>query len=334
MHLAAAKVFPTLPRASQLHGTEIKMLENLSRLGAKIGREAPDQVLWRGVLSEAAQSSNGFFAISPDVRERGMAQFGIEGPDITVIPNGVDVSLFRPRPWTESRKMAFLRKILVDEPKGWDESGMPGSARYSELDLERVRHTPNRLKSLFLLVGRFLDFKRVPLLVEAVAEANRRYSTDPPFNLLIWGGMPGEWEGQYPYSLARELDLPNVFFAGWLPHDLLAKGLNLADVFVAPSYFEPFGQVFLEAMATSLPVIATRSGGPTSFVVDSGPAANGWFVEIDDVDSLALTLYQALTESAEAKRRGENALMLIRQEYSWVGIAQHYVSAYSQLIDL
>ncbi len=124
-----------------------------------------------------------------------------------------------------------------------------------------------------------------------------------------------------------------MFFTGWLPHDLLSKGLNLTDVFVAPSYYEPFGQVFLEAMATGLPVIATRSGGPSSFVVDTGPAANGWFSEVDDVQSLAQIMYQALTEGAERKRRGDNALELVRKDYSWTGIAGRYVAAYTQLID-
>ena len=133
--------------------------------------------------------------------------------------------------------------------------------------------------------------------------------------------------------VAHELGLTNVFFTGWLPHDLLSKGLNLADVFVAPSYYEPFGQVFLEAMATGLPVIAARSGGPTSFVVDTGPAANGWFSEVDDVQSLAQIIYQALTGGAQRRRRGDNALELARKDYSWRGIAGRYVTAYGQMID-
>ncbi len=333
MHLAAAEVFQDAPRASQLHGTEIKMLENLALLEKEKLKEAQFRSFWRGIMTEAARSVNHFFAISPDVRQRGMAEFGIEDRDITALPNGVDTSLFKPLGWTEARKMAFLRQILVEEPQGWDESGVAGSVRYTEAELEGFRTASGRLKPLLMFVGRFLDFKRVPLLVEAVAEVNGWFETGPSFNLLIWGGMPGEWEGRHPYTLARELGLTNVFFTGWLPHDLLSKGLNLADLFVAPSYYEPFGQVFLEAMATGVPVIATRSGGPLSFVVDTGLTANGWFSEVDDVQSLAQTLYQALTEGAERKRRADNALELVRKDYSWAGIARRYVAAYRQLID-
>ncbi len=85
-------------------------------------------------------------------------------------------------------------------------------------------------------------------------------------------------------------------------------------------------------VTTRLPVIATRSGGPLSFVADSGREANGWFCEVDDVNSLAQTIYAALTSAAERKRRGDNALALIQSTYSWMGIARQYVTVYRQLI--
>ena len=114
---------------------------------------------------------------------------------------------------------------------------------------------------------------------------------------------------------------------------ILSHGLNLADVLVAPSFNEPFGQVYLEAMATEMPVIATRSGGPLDFVVDNGPRANGWFSEVDDVDSLAGVMHQALTDEGEGERqrRGANALSLIRKQYDWRDIAQRYVAVYESI---
>ena len=188
-------------------------------------------------------------------------------------------------------------------------------------------------KPLAMFVGRFLDFKRVPLLLKAVSLINESFGNpeEPAFNLLIWGGMPGEWEGKHPYTLVRELDLPNVFLADWLPHENLSQGLNLADIFVAPSYNEPFGQVYLEAMATRVSVIATRSGGPLSFVVEEGPQANGWVCDVDDVESLAQVLKSALTDEPERRRRGANALALVQQKYDWSEVAKQYVRMYEGL---
>ena len=125
---------------------------------------------------------------------------------------------------------------------------------------------------------------------------------------------------------------PTFFFCAWLPHEVLSQGLNLADVFVAPSYYEPFGQVYLEAMAARVPVIATRSGGPLDFMVDDGPSANGWLCEVDDLESLAATLRHAITDEKERKCRGENALALVRSEYDWKEVARRYADLYSELI--
>ena len=333
-HVAAAQLFPSVPKLTQLHGTEIKMLEHLDESSKDSGSPNELSHLGRGILSDAVNATNHFAAISPDVCERAIARLAIDGKHITTIPNGVDTSLFQPLDWSPYEKWSFLRKILVEEPQGWDESGVPGSVQYDQSDIEKLRDKSGDLRPLVIFVGRFLDFKRVPLLLRAVSQVNQLFdsSNHPPFNLLVWGGMPGEWEGEHPHTVARSLDLSNVFFCGWLPHDALSEGLNVADVLVAPSYNEPFGQVYIEAMATGVPVIATRSGGPLDFVVDTGPRANGWFCEVDDVDSLATTLHQVLMNETERKRRGTNALALIRGEYDWKEIARRYDEVYKHVI--
>ena len=62
---------------------------------------------------------------------------------------------------------------------------------------------------------------------------------------------------------------------------LVGAGTNPAGTvgpifFVAPSINEPFGLVFLEAMAGGLPVITTTTGGPLSFVNTVPGKPNGW----------------------------------------------------------
>ena len=123
-----------------------------------------------------------------------------------------------------------------------------------------------------------------------------------------------------------------MFFGGWLSHVRLADAFNLADLLVAPSHFEPFGQILIEAMATGLPVVATRSGGPLSFVVGAGRNANGWFCDVDDVDSLATVLAEALTNKAERTRRGRNGHELVMEEYAWSTIAMRFEALYRELL--
>ena len=96
-----------------------------------------------------------------------------------------------------------------------------------------------------------------------------------------------------------------VFFAGWRGHDDLPRGLACADCFVAPSTDEPFGLVYLEAMACGLPVIGTLSGGPPSFVNVEPGEPDGWLVPPDDEAALAEAIVQAVNDAASGAPRGE-----------------------------
>ena len=89
-HRAAARVFPGVPTLTHLHGTEIKMLENLDGLTADRRKDSVGQ----GVLLDAVKFTNQFAAISQDIRQRAIARFTIDPEDITTILNGVDTSLF------------------------------------------------------------------------------------------------------------------------------------------------------------------------------------------------------------------------------------------------
>ena len=182
-----------------------------------------------------------------------------------------------------------------------------GSVRYGADDLAVFADPKTgEANPVLLYVGRFLAFKRVPLLVRAYQRA--RSSFERPAPLVIWGGYPGEWEGEHPVEVARTGGSEGIFFSGWRGHDDLPEGLNAADVLVAPSVDEPFGQVYLEAMACGLPVIATPTGGPLSFVNTAPGRPNGWLVDPDDEAALAGTLIEVGQRCRGAPRAGRGGL--------------------------
>jgi glycosyltransferase involved in cell wall biosynthesis len=133
--------------------------------------------------------------------------------------------------------------------------------------------------------------------------------------------------------VARSEGIEGVFFTGWHGHDELPVGLGCADVFVSPSVGEAFGQVFIEAMACGLPVIAAASGGPLSFVNDVADAPNGWLVAPDDEASLAAALADSTTGSGAAQERAtrsSNGLEQVRARFSWSAAARQVVSVYEE----
>ena len=149
-------------------------------------------------------------------------------------------------------RLAHWRRWLVEEPRGWDESGEPGSVAYSDEQLEPFRDGG----PVLLYVGRYTEVKRIPLLIRAHARARERFERPAP--LVLLGGFPGEWEGEHPLAVVRETGDPDVFLAGWRGHEDLPAGLNAADLLVLPSVHEQFGAVLVEAMACGLPVVAVE----------------------------------------------------------------------------
>ena len=319
------------PTVVHLHGTELKMLAEIRRGSGERWEYAAE---WDQRLVSASGRADRLVVISPTDRQLAIDLLGVAPSLIEVVPNGVDITRFAPGRLTRSQRLARWRQWLVDEPRGWDESGQPGTIRYSNSDIERhfLGSTKGEILPVLLFVGRFLNFKRVPLLVRAYARAREKLGSCPP-PLVIWGGHPGEWEGEHPHTVATSLGVDGVFFVGWRGHEELAVGFNCADVFVAPSVDEPFGQVYLEAMACGLPVIATDSGGPQSFVNTDPTWPNGWRVTPDDETELAEAMVEAASDKASRHQRGRNARRLIEGEYDWHRIAEHIDRIYSNLLD-
>jgi D-inositol-3-phosphate glycosyltransferase len=331
---AASRLWPDRPLVTHLHGTDLGMLDRIRGLSDEQKRlpEWRYSDHWADRLRAAAHRSDRVIVISPHQREVAHEVLGLDRDRIEWIPNGVDVERFERRELTAAQRLESWRRWLVEDPHGWDESGKPGTIRYTEQDLKRfVDPGSGELLPVLLFVGRFLAMKRVPLLVRAYAQARERLTVPAP--LVIWGGFPKEVEGEHPLAVARDGGADGIFFVGWRGHDELPEGLACSDVFVAPSLNEPFGQVYLEAMACGLPVIATRSGGPLSFVNTHEGRPNGWFAEPDDVDSLADVLVSAVNDAAARHERAANAYEQIRAEYSWNHLAERFVSVYERAIE-
>lgn len=367
IHEAVQRRWPDRPVLTHLHGTELKMLDRIARL-ADLARAldttlagmadrahpltvpmldglSPEQralfastdwthwrfgAHWAELLGTLARRSDRIVVISPDGRDEALRLLGVDENRVEVIPNGVDTEHFDRRIASPQKRLSRWRRWLVTDPRGWDESGEPGSIRCGERDLRAfVDRETGEPSTVLLYVGRFLAFKRVPLLVRAYVRARPRFATPAP--LVIWGGSPGEWGGEHPHTVARREGGDGIFFVGWRGHEELPDGLACADALVTPSVNEPFGLVLLEAMACGVPVIATRSGGPLTFVNTESGSPNGWMVEPDDVDALADALVEAVNDVDGRKERGENAYEQIRRAYSWRMVAERFAASYEEL---
>src|SRR5881392_1482040 len=315
---AAARGFPALPVLGQLHGTELAMLRTIEAGAPPRWRYA--QAWDRRLRAWARRCS--LLVVPPGAEAEAALLLGLERAKLRGLPSGVELERFSRRPLVEDERLAFWRRWLVEQPRGWDQSGRPGSITYRDQELAPFRSGG----PVLLYVGRYTAVKRLPLLISAHARAVARLGRPAP--LVLVGGHPGEWEGEHPLATARRLGSRQVFLAGWRPHEELPQALNAADALVLPSVAEAFGLVLVEAMACGLPVIACHTHGPAAIVADGN---TGWLIPPDDEDALVDSLLTVATGQQERRTRGRHAQIASRQ-YGWAEIAPRFASLYEQLL--
>ena len=159
-----------------------------------------------------------------------------------------------------------------------------------------------------VFVGHEFDRKGLPIVIEAMASA-------PTVLLLVVGGDPRLLQ-QARAAAARHGVTERVLFVG--RRGDVATILRAADFFVLPSYYESSGLVYLEALASGLPVIATPVGVAAEVVRDG---ENGFLVG-HDPHEIAERLEQLAAEDLEPWRRRARASV---EGYTWAEVARRYL---------
>jgi glycosyltransferase involved in cell wall biosynthesis len=324
VHEAIARLRPGLPVITHLHGTELAML---AEVGA--GAPWPHAAAWAARMRRWAAGSARVLTTSEAARSEASAALGLASARIDVVPNGVDLRLFDGRRATAAERASFWLDRLTREPRGWSHRDVrPGSVAYSP---RQVAPLTDAAAPVLLFVGRFTRVKRLGALIRAHARA--RAELGRPLPLVLWGGAPGEWEGEHPAEAAAASPAGDeVFLAGWHPHEALPAALAAADVLAVPSVGERFGLVYVEAMAMRVPPIATRAGAPPSFIDADprSPARAGWLVPPDDEPALAATLVAAARDPGERALRGANGRRLAAARFGWRHAARRVLRIYEE----
>lgn len=159
------------------------------------------------------------------------------------------------------------------------------TARYTPL----LTSPPER--GYILTVGRINDErKNLPMLLDAYCAAAQRSPSLPP--LYIAGEAPKPAFIEQVKRLGIE---SRVKFLGAVKYDDLPSLYRRASLFVLSSLQEGLGIVILEAMASGVPVIATRCGGPEMMIADG---ENGLLTENGNAAALAEKMVQVTDDIA------------------------------------
>jgi glycosyltransferase involved in cell wall biosynthesis len=125
-------------------------------------------------------------------------------------------------------------------------------------------------------------------------------------------------------TMIRENGLQDrVHFSGWLSTDQVKEQYAQANLFLFPSRHEGMPNAVLEAMASGLPVIASRIAGNEELVVDG---ETGMLVPAEDVEALRASLRELLDQATKREKMGQKARQRVQQFFEWKQVADQYLS--------
>ena len=235
-----------------------------------------------------------FVALSPELEAYLRERVGVPAARVTRICNGVDVERFRPAP---------TGKTPI--------TGCP----FTGAELFLVG-TVGRMEAVKDQVSLARAFVAVLSLVPRARERLR---------LVMVGSGPQRAEAE---RILRDADVADLaWFAG--ERSDVADVLRGLDCFVLPSLAEGISNTILEAMASALPVVATRVGGNADLLAEG---MTGRLVPRADSAALAGAIAAYAADPASARRHGEAGRQRVEQHFSLERMVRSYEALYLDLL--
>ncbi len=151
-------------------------------------------------------------------------------------------------------------------------------------------------------ISNFRKVKRIPDVIKIFYKIQQ----EVPAKLMMVGDGPEKAKAEV---LCQELGISDkvIFFGNSNEIDSI---LSYSDLFLLPSETESFGLAALEAMAWSVPVISSNSGGLPEVNFDG---VSGYLSEVGEVDEMAENAIKILSNNLILKTFKENALSVAKQ---------------------
>jgi D-inositol-3-phosphate glycosyltransferase len=233
--------------------------------------------------------------------------------------DGIIVATEAEKEFLVTNKMAKPKKIHV-VPAGVNLDHFKPNVLHQYQPSQNV----NQENFVLLYVGRFDAMKGMELLLSSIS----LLPLNPAVNLIMIGGDgPGTVNHEYIITLARQLGISKrINLIGSIDHRLMSRYYQKADAVVVTSYYESYGLVTLEALATGTPVVSTNVGVAPQVI---RPGVNGYLVNGRDSRMLAETITRTLRLS-----RQQNPVSISKSVagFGWSRTARLLLSLYNDPI--
>ncbi|WPR70801.1 N-acetyl-alpha-D-glucosaminyl L-malate synthase BshA [Flavobacterium sp. NG2] len=179
----------------------------------------------------------------------------------------------------------------------------------------------NKDEKIITHISNFRKVKRIPDIITIFYKIQQKI----PAKLMMVGDGP---EKEKAEILCQELGiLDKVIFFG--NSNEIDKILSYSDLFLLPSSTESFGLAALEAMAWSVPVISSNSGGLPEVNFDG---VSGYLSDVGNIDEMAENAIKILSDEVVLSNFKKNALE-VAKKFDIKNILPLYVSIYEKALE-
>jgi glycosyltransferase involved in cell wall biosynthesis len=201
-------------------------------------------------------------------------------------------------------------EIKLDKPLlGLIPLGLPDQSDY----FSKTRQDKN-IQILF--VGRLEYRKGIDVLLQAIPIMCKKHKN---LNFVIIGddslpaGTDKPFKESFTEKYKTEAFINNVDFLGKVNDDILFQNYADCDIFVAPSRYESFGLIFLEAMMFGKPVIGCKTGGMVEIIEDH---KNGFLIPPGDIKSLLFSLDVLISNEKLRLEFGKKSRLIYQNKFT------------------
>ena len=297
MSLAKAAAFVRKHRIQVIHATDrprdasyASLLGYLTGARSVVHMHAPVSELSRPTLW-GMRHANAIFAVSESIRVN-LINLGLSPDNIYTVHNAVDTDYFDP-------------DIPINpRPSVREQFGIPVNA------------------PVVGIAARMNPWKGQ---IELIGAASQIMETFPHLHVVILGANVPSMRAEYE-RLAQEGGIADRVHFGGYQKDV-RPFLNEFDIFVHPSYGEPFGLSIVEAMSMRKPVIACGTGGVPEIITHG---IDGWLVEERSPEAVAKGITTLLNDRELCRQMGERARKTVRDRFTprqqCAAVIQRYAS--------
>ena len=162
--------------------------------------------------------------------------------------------------------------------------------------------------------------------LDFVQAGRRLLDSGESVRLLISGIGP---DAEPARALVEALEMTEyVDFSGAVAYDEAAQVYKRGDLFVSPTYAEGFSNTILEAMASGLPIVSTRTVGVVDCLEDG---VNASLVAPGDIEALTEAIRRMMHDDGYRLRVAQQAYDDVVNKYSWPVVAEQLEGIYQEL---